>query len=110
MGAARNKKLIQSIRERAFENRRGIYVPRVEGDIKRASWPVCMTCHQDVDSVNVEDVGNESVTIRARCHGEEAVVRLDFPYQILKRTEFETWNHVQNALNTVTFFNPSIAE
>lgn len=103
------KKLIPQLRKRAFENRKGIYVPRYEGDIKRASWPVCLTCKRDVESVNVEDVSKNIVTIRATCHGKEAVIRLEFPYQILKRTDSETWPHVMNAINSSTFFDPSIA-
>ncbi len=102
------KKLIPQVRQRAHEMRNGIYVPKVEGD-RKTTWPVCMTCHQDVDSVNVEDIGKNIVTVRATCHGQEAVVKLEFPYQILKRDDEETWPHVMTAINNSVFFDPSIA-
>jgi len=102
-------KLLPQIRKRAFENRSGVYVPRVYGDVKRSHWPVCQTCHRDVDRVNVEDVGQEVVTIRAWCHGKEAVMKLEFPYNIQRRDDAHTWQHVQNAINTCSFFEPSVA-
>lgn len=103
------KKLIQQVRQRSFENRNGIFRPRVEGDIKSAAWPVCMTCHQDVESMNVEDISTNVVTVRATCHGKEAVVKLEFPYNIIRREDKETWPHVMTAINNSTFFDPSIA-
>lgn len=108
MGEARNKKLIQQTRLRAFEQHNGIYRPKVEGDVK-TNWPVCMTCHTDVDSVNVEEVGNYDVVIRARCHGKEAVIKIEFPFRITRREDKETWHHVQTAINAATFFDPSVA-
>lgn len=108
MGAARQKKLIQQIRQRAFEQHNGLYVPKVEGDVK-TNWPVCLTCHGDVDSVNVEEVGHQKVVIRAKCHGEESVIKLEFPYRITQREDDETWHHVKTAINNCVFFDPSIA-
>jgi hypothetical protein len=107
MGAAKNKKLIESVRKRAFEQHNGLYVPKVEGD-KKTNWPVCMTCHGDVDAVNVEDIGKDVVTIRARCHGEESVIKMEFPFTILNRKDEDTWHHVQTAINNAVFFDPSI--
>lgn len=103
------KKLVQQIRQRSYENRNGLYVPRTEGDIKNAAWPVCMTCHQDVESMNVEDISTNVVTIRALCHGKEAVVKLEFPYRIISRDDDKVWPHVQTAINNSVFFDPSIA-
>ncbi len=103
-----SKKLIQQVRQRAFEQHNGLYVPRVEGD-KKTNWPVCMTCHRDVDSVNVEDIGNHTVTIRAKCHDKEAVIKLEFPFRITQRRDDETWFHVQTAINNASFFDPSVA-
>ncbi len=108
MGEANRKKLIQQVRQRAFEQHNGIFRPRVAGDIK-TTWPVCMTCKQDVDRVNVEDVGQQVVTIRAWCHGKEAVLKIEFPFNIQRRDDDETWRHVQTAINASTFFDPSIA-
>ncbi len=108
MGEAKNKKLIQSVRERAWEQHNGLYRPKVEGDVK-TNWPVCMTCHGDVDSINVEEVGNDTVVIRAKCHGKESVIRMEFPYRITQREDSETWHHVQSAINNAVFFDTSIA-
>ena len=106
MGAAKHKKLLQQVRQRAFEQHNGIYRPKVDGDTKR-NWPVCLTCHGDVDSMNVEEVGHHNVVIRARCHGEESVIKLEFPFQITRREDEETWYHVQTAINNAVFFDPS---
>ena len=103
-----HKKLIQQVRQRAFEQHNGIYVPKVDGD-QKTNWPVCLKCHGDVDSVNVEEVGHQVVVIRAKCHGEEAVVRMEFPFRITQRDDDETWHHVQTAINNSVFFDPSIA-
>lgn len=112
MGAARERKkrgLIEQTRMRAHEMRNGVYVPRTEGDVKTARWPVCARCHQDVDRVNIEDVGKDRVTIRAWCHGEEAVLVLEFPFTIRQRNEELEWNHINTAINSCTFFESSIA-
>lgn len=107
MGAARTKKLIESVRKRAFEQHNGLYVPRTPGD-KKTNWPVCMTCHADVDSVQVEDMGHHKVDIRAKCHNDECVIRIEFPFRITQRTDEETWHHIQTAINNAVFFDPSI--
>jgi hypothetical protein len=102
------KKLIPLVRERAKENRSGLYIPRVLGD-KKMLWPVCMTCHQDVEAVNVEDLSAQEVVIRAFCHGKEAVLKVEFPYRILKSSDNETFEHVNTAIRSALFFDPSIA-
>lgn len=102
------KKLIPQVRQRAWEQRNGLYVPRTEGD-RKTNWPVCMTCHRDVDSVNVEDISTNVVTVRATCHGQEAVVKMEFPYGIIRRHDKDTWPHVMTAINNSTFFDKSIA-
>lgn len=107
MGAARQKKLMQQVRQRAFEQHNGIYRPKVEGDVK-THWPVCLTCHQDVDSVNVEDVGQNTVTVRSRCHGEESIIKMEFPFNIQRIDDEQTWWHIQTAINNSVFFDPSI--
>ena len=108
MGAARQKKLIESVRKRAFEQHNGLYVPRTEGDVK-TNWPVCLTCHRDVDSVSVESVGHQTVDIRSRCHGQECVIRLEFPFRITNVMDDDTFHHVQTAINNAVYFDPSIA-
>lgn len=105
--AKRRKALADMIRPRAHEQHNGIYVPRVEGD-KKTNWPVCMTCHRDIDSVNVEHVSNNYVDIRAKCHGQECVIRCEFPYRITCVTDEDTWHHVQTAINEALFFDPSV--
>lgn len=102
------KKLIPQVRQRAYEQRNGLYLPRHLGD-RKTTWPVCMTCHRDVDSVNVEDISTNIVTIRAWCHGKEAIIKMEFPYRIIRRDDAEVWPHVMTAINNSTFFDPSIA-
>ena len=108
MGASKTKKLIEATRKRAFEQHNGIYVPKVEGD-RKTNWPVCMTCHGDVDSVNVEAVGHHTVDIRSTCHGEECVIKVEFPFRITNIHDEDTWHHIQSAINTAVFFDTSIA-
>ncbi len=108
MGAARTKKLIEATRRRAHEFHNGLYVPRTEGD-KKTNWPVCLTCKMDVESINVEDVHHNTVDIRAKCHGQECTIRLEFPFRITRREDEETWHHIQTAINNASFFEPSIA-
>ena len=103
------KKFIPQVRQRAYEQRNGLYVPRVEGDVKRATWPVCMTCRRDVDSVNVEDISTNVVTIRAKCHDKESVIKMEFPFSIIRREDKETWEHVMTAINNAVFFDKSMA-
>ncbi len=107
MGIAK-KKLVESIRKRAWDNNNGVFVPRNEGDQKTAQWPTCQTCRRAVDSVNVEDVQSHAVTIRARCHGEECTIRLDFPFRIMARDDKETWEHIHTSIRNSVFFEPSI--
>jgi hypothetical protein len=107
MGSIR-KKLIEQVRQRAFTQRKGLYVPRTEGDI-RSHWPICQTCKRDVESVNVEDIGTNTVTIRAECHGKEAVIKLEFPYTIIGRSNETVMDHVKTAMNNAVFFDASIA-
>ncbi len=106
--STQRKKLIPQVRQRAFEQHNGVFRPRVAGDVK-TNWPVCLTCRQDVDRVNVEDIGQNVVTIRAWCHDKEAVIKLEFPFNIQRREDKETWYHVQTAINNAVFFDPSIA-
>jgi hypothetical protein len=62
-----------------------------------------------VDAVNVEDVGNQTVTVRAKCHDQECTIKLEFPFRITRRDDAETWHHVMTAVNNCSFFEPSIA-
>ncbi len=102
------KKLIPMVRQRSYQQHNGLYVPRVEGDVK-TTWPVCLACNRDVDSVNVEDISTNVVTIRAKCHGKESVIKMEFPYAIIRRDDKETWYHVMSAINNSVFFDPSMA-
>lgn len=109
MGQSRIKKLVEAVRERAWQNNNGVFVPRVDGDTKRATWPQCQTCGRDVDSINVEDAGKDKVTIRAKCHGKEAILVVEFPYGIRSRDDDTEWSHIQTAINSASFFDTSIA-
>lgn len=110
--ATKLAKLIQQTRQKADfvrKNASGLYVPRTQGDKPLATWPVCMTCKQDVDRVNVEDFGKDTVTIRAWCHDKEAVIKVEFPFGIIRTSDEDTWSHIHTAINAASFFDPSIA-
>lgn len=98
---------LRQIRHRNFVDKNGLFIPRHIADEKKASWPVCQTCHRDVDRVQVEDIGKHTVTIRAWCHDKEDAVKLTFPYSTLN--DKDDWQHINHAFNTMTFFEPSIA-
>ena len=106
MGAAKQKKLEKAIRERAFENRNGLYVPRVEGDTKKSTWPICGTCHRDVDRVNIEGYTDDSVDIRVWCHGEECTIHMKFPYKMTSKDDEGAWRQIHTAINNAVWFNP----
>jgi len=109
MGVAKQKKLAQAIRERAWENNNGLYVPRVEGDQKRSTWPVCGTCNRDVDRVNIEGYTDNTVDIRVWCHGEECTVQMQFPYGMTSKDDEGAWRQIHQAINNAVWFEKSIA-
>lgn len=77
----REKQLINQVQETAWRNRNGLYVPRVEGD-KKTSWPVCQTCHRDVEAVELKNQNNWSVELWARCHGKEDYYTIKYPFRL----------------------------
>lgn len=112
--SARTTKFLEATRERAKwvrDNASGVYRPRTPGDRPVATWPVCATCNRDVDSVEVVDFqpGMDRVTVRAKCHGAEAVVKFDFPYSIQRRDPEREFDSIQTAINACVFFPTSIA-
>ena len=109
MGAAKRKKLDQSIRERAWENNNGLYVPRVDGDKKLSTWPVCGTCNRDVDRVNIEGYTDSTVDIRVWCHKEECTVRMQFPFGMTSKDDEGAWRMIHQAINNAVWFEKSIA-
>lgn len=105
------KKLVTQIREKAWENREGIYMPRTQGDI-RTSWPVCQTCLRDVEAVELKNRNTKGVELWARCHGKEDWYTIVFPYEIPENDasgeKFVT-DHVRMAMRAFRPFVPSIA-
>lgn len=101
-----NRKLVDNIRRTAWENRSGLYVPRVEGDVK-TNWPQCMTCGRDVEAVEQRDFNRHSVELWARCHGKEDFYKVEFPFDIGGWDEDSqvVKDHVRIAMRT-NFFNP----
>lgn len=77
----KDKKLMEAVRGKAFENRNGLYVPRVEGD-HRSNWPICQTCMRDVEAVELKNQNSFGVEIWARCHGKEDWYEVKYPYRI----------------------------
>ena len=109
MGVAKKRKLEESIRERAFVNRNGVYVPRTEGDHKLSTWPVCQTCKRAVERVSIEGYTDNTVDVRVWCHGTEATMQMVFPYGMTSKDDEGAWRRIHEALNNGVFFDPSIA-
>ena len=78
---SRQKQLLDEVRSKAWENRNGIVVPRTEADIK-SSFPVCQTCHREVEAVELKNQNNWSVELWARCHGKEDHYTIKYPFRL----------------------------
>jgi hypothetical protein len=104
----RKRKLVDHIRQTAYENRNGVFIPRAAGD-HRTNWPVCQTCHRDVEAVEMVDFNGKSVTVRAKCHGAEDHYTVELPFRIGGwNLEDETVNdHVRMCMRG-NFFDPTV--
>lgn len=51
------------------------------------NWPKCYICLKDVDSVNKEDQGKRYVVLRAKHHGAEDVIRVEFDWDMRPEDE-----------------------
>ena len=102
----RDKKLIEQVREKAWENRGGLYVPRTQGD-HRTNWPVCQTCGRDVEAVDMKDQNSFGVVLWARCHGKEDYYKVTFPYRL--EDDDQIHDQIQVAMRAFRPFVPSIA-
>ncbi len=110
MSRTGNKKLIDAVRQKAWDNRNGIFRPRVAGDIP-ANWPVCGTCGQDVDAVELKNRNTEGVELWAKCHGAEDWYTIKFPYSIPESDasgEKVVNDHIRMAMRAFTPFKVSI--
>ena len=103
----KDRKLIEEVRKRAFENRNGLYVPRTEGDVKQ-NWPVCQTCRRDVESVELKEQNSFGVVIWARCHGKEDYYKVVYPYRIDESDEEQLQAQIRTAMNAFLPFQTSI--
>ncbi len=111
MSKTHNKKLLDAVRQKAWDQKNGLYVPRVEGDV-RANWPRCMTCGRDVDAVELKNRNTKGVELWAKCHGAEDWYTVQFPYDIPENDasgEKVVNDHVRIAMRAFTPFQVSIA-
>lgn len=46
------------------------------------NWPRCYICLKGVDSVQKEDQGKRYIVLRAKCHGAEDVIRVNFEWDM----------------------------
>lgn len=104
------KDLIKSLRETAQADR--LILP---GHYRRRNkaWPICATCGREPYSVNLEDLGDNKIEIRAKCghkaywnmtekeKGFEDSVTLTVPFGT-KREEY-----IKSALSHTRFFDPT---
>lgn len=105
-----DKKLLDAVRGKAWDSRNGLFLPRTEGDLKNQNWPVCGTCHRDVDAVELKNANSFSVELWASCHGKEDWYTIKFPYRI--EGDFNKDEHamdsVRSAMRAFTPFQVSI--
>ncbi len=101
-----NRKLVENIRQTAWENRSGLLVPRVEGDV-RTNFPQCRTCGREVEAVELKNWNRHSVELWARCHGKEDWYKIEFPFDIGGWDDDSkvVQDHIRIAMRT-NFFNP----
>lgn len=52
-----------------------------------SNWPKCYICLKDVDSVQKEDEGKRYVVLRAKHHGCEDVIRVEFDWDMRPEDE-----------------------
>lgn len=103
----RQKKLIEQVREKAWDNRNGIFIPRVEGDINNSGWPRCQTCRRDVEAVELKNQNSFGVELWARCHGKEDYYKVVYPYRI--EDDDMVADQIRIAMNAFAPFQVSIA-
>ncbi len=105
------KELLKSVQETAWRNTAGgLYVPRVEGDVRNSNWPTCQTCHRDVDSVELKNQNSWSVELWAHCHGKEDYYTIKFPFRLEEGTGDEMRQaNIMAAMRTFSpFGNPEL--
>lgn len=103
---SRDRSLFENVRQTAWTNRNGLFVPRVMGDIP-TNFPKCLTCGHEVEAVEQRDFNRHSVELWARCHGKEDFYKVEFPFDIGGWDEDSpvVQDHIRMAMRT-TFFNP----
>lgn len=78
----RQKKLLEQVREKAWDNKNGIIRPRTAGDVNTGGWPICGTCRREVEAVELKNQNTFGVELWARCHGKEDYYKVVYPYRI----------------------------
>ena len=110
MATRRVTDLERQIRQKAWDNHNGLFRPRVEGDV-RSNFPLCQTCRREVEAAEMVDLNRYSVTLRARCHGKEDTVKVDFPFAIggYDPESEVVDDNIRVAMRSWRPFDPSIA-
>lgn len=70
----------------------------------RNNWGLCMKCGRELDSVNTEDMSNNTIEIRVTHHGEEDYAKFRFP-----SSEYRE-EHVNMCLRSVDWFMQNHSE
>lgn len=102
--------LLKSIRQTAAADR--ILIPG-RGGRKNRAWPVCMTCGREPYSVQLEDVGKNSVEVRVKCGHKpyHLMADNDMVYEDSARIEIpfgtERVEHLNWALQHQRWFDPT---
>jgi hypothetical protein len=53
----------------AADTNRGIWLPN--GQRTSRKWPLCLTCLNEVEAVELRDISDKGAELWARCHGKE---------------------------------------
>lgn len=104
---SKKKKLFEQMKAHRMDKASGLYIPRTMGDMRHNNWPVCKTCRQDVEAVEMRNRNTKGVEIWARCHGKEDWFQLTFPFDIPEDDRID--DHIRLALRSFQPFDPSIA-
>lgn len=102
----RDPKLLDAVRQKAWNTHNGIYRPRVAGD-HRSNWPTCGLCGRDVEAVELKNQNSFGVEIWARCHGKEDWYTVKYPFRIEGDDE-KVQDQIRIAMRAFTPFRQSI--
>lgn len=87
---------------------------RTVTDGPTGSFPMCLTCLNEVEAVEITDQNHNSIEVLAKCHGAEDFFRIEFPFRINVGNdpiaEERQATHIRQAMRAACLFDPAIPE